>query len=228
LLGRCSGLDRKAPPNPQIFGNAGIEHMEKYGTTVDHFAKIAWKNHRHRCDARVHTGCRDPLVPNAVGVAAWVGGLNSVNNPYSQFQTKYSLDEVKNGRKIWNYLTLHQCCPTSDGAACVILASEDFVRRHNLVRSPARDLWPGHPGRSKQVLILRLAVVLRQSPASRRAWPSRSPRRPWPPTRPRPTARAPSSWPVRWGPQGDSREFGAALTAADRRRMLGPFAQVLT
>ena len=43
-----SGFDRKSPPNPQIFGNAGIEHMEKYGTTVDHFAKIGYKNHLHR------------------------------------------------------------------------------------------------------------------------------------------------------------------------------------
>jgi len=25
-----------------------------------------------------------------------------------------------------------QCCPTSDGAACVLIASEDFVRRHHL------------------------------------------------------------------------------------------------
>ena len=43
-----SGFDRKSPPNPQIFGHAGIEHMEKYGTTVDHFAKIGYKNHLHR------------------------------------------------------------------------------------------------------------------------------------------------------------------------------------
>ena len=66
----------------------------------------------------------------------------SVNNPYSQFQKEYTLDEVKNGRKIWNYLTLLQCCPTSDGAASVILASGDFVRRHKLVRR----LRPGECG----------------------------------------------------------------------------------
>lgn len=37
----------KAPFAPQIFGNAGIEHMKKYGTKSDHFAKIAYKNHLH-------------------------------------------------------------------------------------------------------------------------------------------------------------------------------------
>jgi len=154
LLERVSGLDRNSPPNPQIFGNAGIEHMEKYGTSVDHFAKIAWKNHHHRCAARAHGRPRQ-VVPNRRRVAAWMDSLISVNNPYSQFQTEYSLDEVKNGRKIWNYLTLHQCCPTSDGAACAILASEDFVRRHNLVR-PRILLWPNHPWRSRCSFLLAL------------------------------------------------------------------------
>jgi len=33
---------------------------------------------------------------------------------------------------VFKYLTLLQCCPTSDGAGCAILASEDFVRKHKL------------------------------------------------------------------------------------------------
>lgn len=36
-----------SPFAPRMFGNAGQEHMEKYGTKVEHFAKIAEKNHRH-------------------------------------------------------------------------------------------------------------------------------------------------------------------------------------
>ena len=32
---------------PKLFGNAGREHMAKYGTTKEHFAKIAYKNHKH-------------------------------------------------------------------------------------------------------------------------------------------------------------------------------------
>ena len=92
-----------APPAPQFFGNAGREHMERYGTTAEHFAKIGWKNHKH-----------------------------SVNNPYSQFQTEYSLDEIKNAPMVYEPLTKLQCCPTSDGAGAAILASEDFVKRHRL------------------------------------------------------------------------------------------------
>lgn len=36
-----------APMTAQLFGNAGIEHMRKFGTTAEHFAKIAHKNHKH-------------------------------------------------------------------------------------------------------------------------------------------------------------------------------------
>uniref|UniRef100_K7FT81 Sterol carrier protein 2 n=1 Tax=Pelodiscus sinensis TaxID=13735 RepID=K7FT81_PELSI len=93
-----------APVAPQLFGNAGKEHMEKYGTKQEHFAKIAWKNHSH-----------------------------SANNPFSQFQKKYSLDQVLQSRKVYDFLTVLQCCPTSDGAAAVLLANEEFVRKHGLM-----------------------------------------------------------------------------------------------
>ncbi|XP_038622006.1 non-specific lipid-transfer protein [Tachyglossus aculeatus] len=96
------GLATK-PIAAQLFGNAGKEHMEKYGTKIEHFAKIAWKNHSH-----------------------------SVNNPYSQFQKQYSLDEVLKSKQIYDFLTVLQCCPTSDGAAAAVLASEAFVRKHGL------------------------------------------------------------------------------------------------
>ncbi len=93
----------KAPPAPQMFGNAGREHMERFGTTADHFAKIGWKNHKH-----------------------------SVNNPYSQFQDEYSLEDIKNAPMVYEPLTKLQCCPTSDGSGAAIVVSEDFVRKHNL------------------------------------------------------------------------------------------------
>nr|XP_014269052.2 non-specific lipid-transfer protein [Maylandia zebra] len=92
-----------APAAPQMFGNAGREHMEKYGTKPEHFAKIAWKNHKH-----------------------------STNNPYSQFQDEYSLEQVMKSRKVFDFLTLLQCCPTSDGAGAAVLASEPFVRKYHL------------------------------------------------------------------------------------------------
>ncbi len=93
----------KAPPAAQFFGNAGREHMEKYGTTAEQFAKIGWKNHKH-----------------------------SVNNPYSQFQDEYSLEDILNAKMVYEPLTKLQCCPTSDGAGAAVLASEEFVAKHGL------------------------------------------------------------------------------------------------
>ncbi|NRA04066.1 MAG: lipid-transfer protein, partial [Myxococcales bacterium] len=93
----------QAPAAPQMFGNAGIEHMERYGTTAEQFAKIGWKNHKH-----------------------------SVNNPYSQFRDEYTLEEILAAPQVFGPLTRLQCCPTSDGSAAAIVASEDFVRAHGL------------------------------------------------------------------------------------------------
>ncbi|CDW89449.1 n-terminal domain containing protein [Stylonychia lemnae] len=95
--------DSNSPFAPRLFGNAGREHIEKYGTKPEHFAKIAWKNHKH-----------------------------SVNNPYSQFRDEYTLEQIIKSPKIHEPLTKLQCCPTSDGAACAILASEAYVKQHNL------------------------------------------------------------------------------------------------
>jgi sterol carrier protein 2 len=93
----------KAPPAPQMFGNAGREHMERYGTTAEQFAKIGWKNHKH-----------------------------SVNNPYSQFQDEYSLEDILNAPVVYEPLTKLQCCPTSDGAGAAIVCSQDFVKKNKL------------------------------------------------------------------------------------------------
>jgi acetyl-CoA acyltransferase len=92
-----------SPPAPQMFGNAGREHMERYGSQPDHYAWIGWKNHKH-----------------------------SVNNPYAQFQDEYSLEDIKAAKVIHEPLTKLQCSPTSDGSACAIVASERFVDEHDL------------------------------------------------------------------------------------------------
>lgn len=93
----------ESPFAPQMFGNAGRDHMEKYGSKPEHYAWIGWKNHKH-----------------------------SVNNPYAQFQDEYTLEEIKEARMIHEPLTKLQCSPTSDGAACVIVASEKYVDEHDL------------------------------------------------------------------------------------------------
>ena len=55
-----------------------------------------------------------------------------MNNPYSQFQEEYALEDILKAPMVYAPLTKLQCCPTSDGAGAAILASEDFVRKHGL------------------------------------------------------------------------------------------------
>ena len=50
----------------------------------------------------------------------------------SQFRDEYSLDQISNAPMIYEPLTKLQCCPTSDGSAAAILASEQFVIDNNL------------------------------------------------------------------------------------------------
>src|SRR5438552_2622797 len=92
-----------APPAAQVFGNAGREHMERYGTTAEQLAKIARKNHEH-----------------------------STRNPKSQFQDAYTLEQILAAPMVYDPLTKLQCCPTSDGGAAAIVCSDDAVRRHAL------------------------------------------------------------------------------------------------
>ena len=84
---------------PAVFGQAGVEHMRKHGTTQTQFAKVAVKNHRH-----------------------------STKNPLSQYQNETPLEAVLNARVIAWPNTLYMCCPTGDGAAAAIVVSEKKAR----------------------------------------------------------------------------------------------------
>ena len=91
------------PVAPWMFAAAGREYMREYGATPEHFARIGYKNHKH-----------------------------SVNNPYAQFQTEYSLEDVMNAPMISDPVTKLQCSPTSDGSAAAVLVSERFVEERGL------------------------------------------------------------------------------------------------
>ncbi len=91
------------PVAPWMFAAAGREYMRTYGATAEHFAKIGYKNHKH-----------------------------SVNNPYAQFQTEYSLDDIMAAPMISDPITKLQCSPTSDGSAAAVLVSERYLDEHGL------------------------------------------------------------------------------------------------
>jgi acetyl-CoA acyltransferase len=76
------------------------EHMQKYGTTKEQYARIASKNHRN-------------------------GSLN----PYAQYQEPCTLEDVLNSPLVAEPLTRLMCSPIGDGAAAVVLCASSIATR---------------------------------------------------------------------------------------------------
>lgn len=95
---------KEVPMALRMFGGAGLSHMQKYGTTLETFAKIRAKASRH-----------------------------AVNNPLALFRKEVSVDDVMNSPVMWpGVMTRLMACPPTCGAAAAVLVSEDFAKRHGL------------------------------------------------------------------------------------------------
>lgn len=84
---------------PGFFALVANKHMERYGTTREQLAQVSVKNH-----------------------------FNGTLNPYAQFNKEMTLEEVMGSPMIADPITLFSCCPNSDGAAALVLCSEDKAR----------------------------------------------------------------------------------------------------
>jgi acetyl-CoA acetyltransferase len=82
------------------YANLARQHMARYGTTREQFARIAAKNH-----------------------------TNGSLNPHAQFQTPRTPAEVLAAPLIAEPLTRLMCSPIGDGAAAVVVASAEKARR---------------------------------------------------------------------------------------------------
>lgn len=71
---------------------------------------------------------RDASVEDLASVSV-KARRHGARNPYAQFRSEVTIEQVLQSRPISDPLTLLQCCPTGDGAACVILASEAGRRK---------------------------------------------------------------------------------------------------
>ncbi|KAM0746610.1 thiolase-like protein [Meredithblackwellia eburnea MCA 4105] len=130
----------KGPFAAQIFGNGAAEYINKTSATWEHVAKIAAKNHQH-----------------------------SVKNPYSQFRNSMTHEQVLADQKVTNYLTRGMCCPTSDGAAATIIASEAFVKKHGLENQAIEIAGQSLTTDSPRLFDDRSAVELTGADMTRRA-----------------------------------------------------------
>ncbi len=88
---------------PGLFGLMAKKYMHKYDLPREVLSRIPVKNHRF-----------------------------GKNNPHAQYQNEISKKLVKKSPMIADPLRLFDCAPISDGAASLVLASEDFIKEHKL------------------------------------------------------------------------------------------------
>ena len=101
------------------------QHMQKYGTTKEQFARVAVKNH-----------------------------YNSSLNPHAQYREVYSLEDILTSPMVAEPLTRLMCSPIGDGAAAVVICSAEkakqFTSKPVYVRASVLasgdDRKPGQPG----------------------------------------------------------------------------------
>ena len=106
------------------------QHMQKYGTTKEQFARVAVKNHFH-------------------------GSLN----PHAQYREVYSLEDVLASPPVAEPLTRLMCSPIGDGAAAVVLTAADKARQFTSkpvfvrasVLGSGSDRQPGEPGITERI-----------------------------------------------------------------------------
>lgn len=85
---------------PAEYAMRAQRHMAEYGSTREMFAQVAVKSHR-----------------------------NGALNPYAQYQTPLTLEEVMKSRMIADPLTLYQCSPSTDGATAAVICAREVADR---------------------------------------------------------------------------------------------------
>jgi len=97
LMGAGSEMERKAGLTfPGLYALMAKTHMEKYGTTKKHLAEVSVKNHFH-----------------------------ASMNDKAQFPFEITLEKALKSPEICSPLTLFDASPITDGAAAVVLSSEN-------------------------------------------------------------------------------------------------------
>jgi acetyl-CoA C-acetyltransferase len=83
---------------PGVYALMARAHMQEFGTTRQHLAAVAVKNH-----------------------------ANGAGNPHAQFQKPTTLEKALAAPMVADPLGLFDCCSTTDGAAAALLVAEERV-----------------------------------------------------------------------------------------------------
>ena len=97
---------------PAFFGMRATRHMETYDTERRQIAEVSVKNHE-----------------------------NGTKYPYAHQQFECSVEDVENSPTVSYPLNLYDCCPVTDGACAVLVASED--RAYEFTDDPVRHVGWG-------------------------------------------------------------------------------------
>src|SRR5947209_13464742 len=97
--GDCSGEIKAGSTFPSLFAMIARRHMYQFGTTREHLAAVAVKNH-----------------------------ANGVLNPDAHMRKAITMEQALNGRSVAEPLGLYDCSLISDGAAAVLLMPADRAR----------------------------------------------------------------------------------------------------
>jgi acetyl-CoA acyltransferase len=95
-----SGAGQSRSMFMDIYAALARNHMQKYGTTKEQYAKVAVKNHYH-------------------------GSLN----PHAQYRERYTLQEILDSPLVAEPLTRLMCSPIGDGAAALVVTTADKARQ---------------------------------------------------------------------------------------------------
>jgi len=109
-------------------------HMHAFGTTREQMALVSVNNHK-----------------------------NAMKNPYAQFHSAITVEDVLNAAPIAEPLGLLDCSPLSDGAACVILASDKVAKRF------AKPVWVLGSGQGSASLGIAARASLTEMPSTHAA-----------------------------------------------------------
>ena len=105
---------------PATYALMARKYFHDYQSTHEDLVHISVKNHKH-----------------------------GLYNQKAHLQKEVTFEKAANGKLVADPLSLYDCCPTSDGASCVILAAEDVVQ--SLTDTP---VWVNGSGAGSDYLAL--------------------------------------------------------------------------
>jgi len=85
----------------KVYAHGAMQHMKAHGTTVEQYAKVSHKNHKH-----------------------------SVNNPMAQIRAELPLEMILAAPTLLPPLTAAMAAPLASGAAAAVLCDEAFLEAH--------------------------------------------------------------------------------------------------